>query len=189
MFRRQTVKTHGQLMREEAGEGFDHLRMAVAHAAGGTAGMIAPKMNTMRERLEPTVDRSMEMARDSARRANRIARRATGKKKESRMAKRWPMVLGGLMLAGVAMGAASALLSRRRQQKWNEYDSTGTVTGIRDEAGSIAESTRATASTMAAAGQEKTTDVLGQMKGTDTTAESGFTSGTTPGMSARNSRS
>jgi hypothetical protein len=155
-------------MREEFGEGFDHLRMAAAHAAGTAAGLIAPRLDTMRERLEPGLDRSKDMARGSARRAKKVARRATGKKKEAGMAKRWPMVVGGMMVAGVALGAVGALLSRRRQRRWNDYGSTGTTTtsayaGLRED-------THATASSIADTAKEKTSDVLGQMKGgTDAT--------------------
>ncbi len=169
--RRQTMtKTHNELMRDEFGEGFDHLRMAAAHAAGTAAGLIAPRLDSMRERLEPAFEKSMEKSKDkaraSARRANTIARRATGKKKkETRMAKRWPMVVGGLMIAGVAAGAAGALLSRRRQKRWNEY---GTTPSFRDDTRNIADSTRATAP-VAETAKDKAGDVLGQMKNaTDT---------------------
>jgi hypothetical protein len=148
-------------MREEFGEGFDHLRMAAAYAAGTAAGVIAPRLDMMRERLEPGLERSKDMARGSARRAKKVARRATGKK-EARMAKRWPMVVGGLMVAGVAVGAVGALLSRRRQRRWNDYGTTGTTTtsysGLRED-------TRATASSIADTAKEKTSDVLGQVKG------------------------
>src|SRR3954471_11426468 len=81
--RQQQVKTNSELMRDELGEGIDHLRLAAAHAAGTAAGMIAPRLELVRGRLEPTYDRSKDIARISAKRANRIARRATGKKKES----------------------------------------------------------------------------------------------------------
>jgi hypothetical protein len=182
--RRQTMtKTQSELMRDEFGEGFDHLRMAAAHAAGTAAGLIAPRLDSMRERLEPAFEKSMEKSKDkaraSARRANTIARRATGKKKkETRMAKRWPMVVGGLMIAGVAAGAAGALLSRRRQKRWNEY---GTTTSFRDDTRNLTDSARATAS-VAETAKDKAGDVLGQMKNaTDTkpTTTTASTSSTT----------
>src|SRR5689334_21178102 len=141
VFRRQRqIRSNSELMRDELGEGIDHFRLAAAHAAGTAAGIIAPRLELVRDRLEPTYDRSKDIARSSAKRANKIARRATGKKKESRMAKRWPMMIGGLMIAGVAAGAIGALMSRRRQARWNDYGTTGTTTGtgtisgIRDEA-------------------------------------------------------
>lgn len=179
MFRRQQqVRSHSELMRDEFGEGFDHLRLAAAHAAGTAAGIIAPRLDSVRERLEPTYDKSKNIARGSARRANKLARRATGKK-ESRMAKRWPMMVGGLMIAGVAAGAVGAMMSRRRQRKWNDYGSTGTstISNIKDE-------TRATASSIADTAKDKANDVLGQMKGaTDSTSTT-----TSPQMAGSSTR-
>jgi hypothetical protein len=176
VFARRQVKTHNELMREEFGEGLDHLRMGAAHAAGTAAALIEPRLDQVRERLEPTVDRSREMARRNRRRAAAMARRATGKK-ESRMAKRWPRVMTGLMIVGVAAGFAGAAMSRRRQRKWNDYGSTGSMTGVTDEARSYADSTRAAASSAATTAKEKASDVLGQMKGT---TESGASTSNPP---------
>jgi hypothetical protein len=164
------TKTQSELIRDEFGEGVDHLRMAAAYAAGTAAGMMAPRLDSMRERLEPTFEKSLEMSKDKARagarRANAIARRATGKKKETRRAKRWPMVVGGLMIAGAVAGAAGALLSRRRQKMWNEYGTTDTTTSFREEA-------RSTVSSAAESAKDKAGDVLGQMKNaTETTPPS-----------------
>jgi hypothetical protein len=171
VFRRQQVRSHSDLMRAEFGEGFDHLRMAAAHATGTAAGVIAPRLDMMRERLEPSFDKSKTMARESARRANKVARRASGRKKKSRTAKRWPGMVGGLMVAVAAAGAVGALVSRRRQRSWHDYrttattattgatGATGTVSGFRDEA-------RATASPVTETAKDKASDVLGQMKST-----------------------
>lgn len=162
MFGRRQVRTHNDMMREEFGESMDHLRMAGAHAAGSVAEMIAPRMDVMRERMiEPAIDKSVDMARDGARRAGAMARRATGKK-QAAPARRWPRMIGGLMIAGAALGAVSALLSRSRQRKWNEYESAGTA--IAGEARSIAESARSTASSMTESAKERTSEVMGQMK-------------------------
>ncbi|HEV7900232.1 MAG TPA: hypothetical protein VGP31_20560, partial [Planosporangium sp.] len=98
MLGRRQAKTHNNMMREEFGEGIDHFRMAAAHAAGSAAGAIAPRLDIVRERMiEPTVDRSMDMARDGARRAGTMARRATGKA-EPTTARRWPRMMGGLVI-------------------------------------------------------------------------------------------
>lgn len=190
--RRQTMtKTQSELMRDEFGEGFDHLRMGAAHAAGTAAGLIAPRLDSMRERLEPAFEKSMEKSKDkvraSARRANMIARRATGKKKETRTARRWPMVIGGLMIAGAVAGAAGALLSRRRQKMWNEY---GTTTDFRDDTRNIADSTGTTASSVAEAVKDKAgNDVLGQMKNTtDTKPTKPTTTTSSPSPGSRNGR-
>jgi gas vesicle protein len=203
VFGRRQAKTQNAMMREEFGEGVDHLRMAAAHAAGSAAGMIAPRLDMMRERMiEPTVDRSMDMARDGARRAGTIARRATGKQAPTMTARRWPRMVGGLMIAGAVVGAVSALLSRRRQRKWNEYGSTGN--DITEETRSIADSARSAASSMTETAKEKASDVMGQMKGASDTspmspgtggrtddldAQGGsFTSGTATGSGSRNGR-
>lgn len=173
------TKTQSELMRDEFGEGFDHLRMAAAYAAGTAAGMMAPRLDSMRERLEPTFEKSLEMSKDKARagarRANAIARRASGKK-ETRTAKRWPMVVGGLMIAGAVVGAAGALLSRRRQKMWNEYGTTDTTTSLRDEARSVAESAR-----------DKGGDVLGQMKNATETTPPSTSSTSSPSPQATGS--
>ena len=95
------------------------------------------------------------------------------------MAKRWPMMVGGLMIAGVAAGAVGAMMSRRRQRKWNDYGSTGTstISNIKDE-------TRATASSIADTAKDKANDVLGQMKGaTDSTSTT-----TSPQMAGSSTR-
>jgi gas vesicle protein len=184
VFGRRQVRTQSEMMRDELGEGFDHLRMAAAYAAGTVAGAVAPRLESMRDRVEPTLDaskgmaragalRSGDLARGGARRAGMIARRATGrKKKESRATKRWSTMVGGLMIAGATAGAAGALLSRRRQRRWSEYDSTDTMTGLRDEAQSMTDAARSTASSMTDSATDTASDVLGQMK---TTTESGGT--------------
>jgi hypothetical protein len=48
------------------------------------------------------------------------------KEKETGMAgRRWPMMIGGLLATGAAIGAASALMRRRRSERtWDEYGST-----------------------------------------------------------------
>jgi hypothetical protein len=195
VFGRRQVRTHNEMMREEFNEGFDHLRMAAAHAAGSAAGVIAPRLDSMRERMEPTIDRSKslarasaqrsaDMARDSAERAGRMARRATGKKKKEAKAKRWSTTIGGLMIAGATVGAVGALLSRRRQRRWNEYGSTDTVSSMKEEARSIADSAKSTASSMTETAKDKASDVLGQMKSTTDTTDTTDTTTSATGIAS-----
>ncbi|WP_204002804.1 hypothetical protein [Virgisporangium aurantiacum] len=46
--------------------------------------------------------------------------------REQQSTRRWPMVLGGLLAAGAAVGAAGAVIARRRanRDQWEEYGST-----------------------------------------------------------------
>ncbi|NJC82306.1 YtxH domain-containing protein [Planosporangium mesophilum] len=168
MFGRRQVKTQNVMMREELGKGINHLRMAAAHATGSAAGMIAPRIDMVRERMiEPTVDKSMDAARDGARRAGGMARRATGRKPKA-STRRLPRMVGGLMIAGVALGAVSALLSRRRQRKWDEYGSVGNT--LTERARSVTDTARPAASSMTDTAKEKASDVMGQMKGASDTS-------------------
>jgi hypothetical protein len=154
VFRGRIVKTHGQLMREELNDSFEHMRMAAAHAAGGAAGAIAPRLEAARGRVEPKLSRSKEWIHDTAsketrqakRVANQVVSKAKGKtgKKGTSMTKRWPAIIGGLMAAGIAAGAAGAVLSRRRQRKWNEYGSSPSISGTGQESRSFVDTPRST---------------------------------------------
>ncbi|MGC9667091.1 hypothetical protein ACNTMW_11115 [Planosporangium sp. 12N6] len=162
--------------------------MAAAHAIGSAAGAIAPRVDVMRERMiEPTVDKSVDMARNGARRAGTVARRVTGRKVKVRTGRNWSRTVGGLMVVGVVLGAVSALLSRRRQRKWDEYDSTGDYgsTGnlATEQTRSMTESARSAASSAAETvknaaetAKDKASDVMGQMKGASDTSPSTGTS-------------
>ena len=179
MFRRRQVKTHGRLAREELSESMTLLRMAAAHAAGGAAGALAPRLEAARGRVEPTVSRSLDWLTDTAAssarqagqqaskvrgQAKRTARTATGKKRGNAMTqRRWPMMVGGLLIAGAAAGAAGALISRRRRRKWNEYGTNQSLTGTA-RSGIEAGTERAT--NIAETARDKATDVLGQVRST-----------------------
>jgi hypothetical protein len=137
VFRRHEVKTHGRLAREELNESLEHLRMAAAHATSSAAGALAPRFDDARKAATEGFDSLRVVARDSARTANAVARKGKAKlkKKEAPTSrKRWSMVVSGLA-AGVLAGAAAALFSRRRarQERWHEYGTTRTETGLRDE--------------------------------------------------------
>lgn len=48
--------------------------------------------------------------------------------------KRWPMMIGGLLAAGAAVGAAGALVRRRRSRRtWDEYPTPGDPAATRTE--------------------------------------------------------
>jgi hypothetical protein len=141
-------RTRSQQVKAELGESFDHFMQAATHAAGGVGATMGPKaadgMHRVKESAShgwestiaafaPLAAAAAEGAREAGRttkRAGRKARRTGATKmravsptKESRMSRnRWPM-LAGMLAAGAAVGAAGALVMRRRkQQQWQEYD-------------------------------------------------------------------
>jgi hypothetical protein len=153
-------------MREELGESFVHLRSAAAHAAGGTAAAtrtVTPKLRNASgmtvATVAPIAGVARRTARSGARQAERAARngkaRMTGKKPR---ATRWPMMLSGLLAAGAALGAAGAMVARRRANRgqWEEYGTaqpTTTVSGSAPE--SAPESALSSSKAGMATGTEK----------------------------------
>ena len=180
MFRRRQVKTHTRLAKEELNESFGHLRMAAAHAADGAAGALAPRVDAARKAVKPQLNRAKDAAYGSAsslldvadkgsRKAKRMARKGkykvTGKKKSRMSGKRWPVLIGGLVAAGTAIGAATAILRKRRsQQLWDEYGSTRTTSDTDSVLGSAKNTMNAgidKASAAASAAKDRATDLIG----------------------------
>ena len=174
MFRRRQVKNHTRLMREELGESFGHFRMAAAHAAEGASGALAPRVDAARSAVKPGYQRARAAAgdgldsifgaaRDGSRGGRRIVTksRARARKKESGMgSRRWPMMIGGLLATGAFIGAASALMKRRRTTNtWDEYASTRTSSDTSAKLDS-AKSTM-DASMPPEATKERTSDLIG----------------------------
>jgi hypothetical protein len=154
--------TRRELMRSELGEGLGHFRQAAAHAAGGVGASVGPKLSSTREFVTPQAGRVaaaanqgwgvtmsavtplMVAARSGAVEASKqaeVAKRVTAKKiKESKMSRKRATLLVGLLAAGVAAGAAGAVIARRRSRaKWEEYESTG-MDDATDEARSMIDS-------------------------------------------------
>jgi hypothetical protein len=130
MGRKHEQRSHRQQLVEELNESIDHLKLAAAHVAGGTA-----------EKLTPTYDR----AHDAANRGwsttkdafaplyEQMREGAANARKEylvSAKRNRWPMLVG-LLAAGAAVGAAGAVVARRRRAtaQWDEYEPMPAVTG------------------------------------------------------------
>jgi gas vesicle protein len=162
--RRRQAKTHGQLMREELNEGFGHLWQAAAHAAGGVGATVGPKWDTARDHLPPSIGKARTLAasglgttiaaftpllvaaRTGAETATTKARKARNKavKKESGMSRKRTTVLVGLLTAGVAAGAAGAIMARRRSRaKWDEYEQRG-IQAARQGARSVFDAAQST---------------------------------------------
>lgn len=141
-----TPKTHGQLAKEEFGAGWDHMVQAASHAAGGMGSAVGPRAHAMRSMITPAAGRVrglassgwdttvstfsplMTAAREGAREATEAAlkekaRLAKLAKREERMKQKRIGLAVGLLAAGVAVGAAAALVMRRRRRStWEEYD-------------------------------------------------------------------
>lgn len=161
---RRRTGTHGEMMRAELGEGFDHLRQAATHAAGGVGATVGPRLSSAVDRVGPGTDRVRDVAsqgwgttvaaltplvdaaRTGATEAGRQtaarARKRMTRKKRSRMSGKRTGLLVGLLAVGVAAGAAGALVARRRSRsRWEEYESGGySVAG--DQAQAVLDSTR-----------------------------------------------
>ncbi len=140
---RRRRMTHARLMRDELGEGIDHLRRAASHAAGGIGSSVGPGVTMARGYLNPEQVRDAAAAtwettvtafaplaaaaRQSASQARtKQARKMKKFRKQARMSgRRWPMLVG-LLAGGAAVGAAGAVvIRRRRRRQWEEYGVLG----------------------------------------------------------------
>jgi cytoskeletal protein RodZ len=126
-------------MKEELGESLDHLVQAANHAAGGVGATVGPRWDAARDRVGPTAGKVRTVAATGlgttvaalaplAVSAKEGARKSKGRsirtvnRKTDRSPRRWPR-LTMLLVAGAAVGAAGAMvLRRRRQLQWEEYD-------------------------------------------------------------------
>jgi hypothetical protein len=159
MFRRRQAQTHRKQMRNELMESLTHLRLAASHGASGTASYLGPRYDAAKNSAKS----ARKSAGPAARRANRATAAAVmpfivaagrnakkGKAKVTRQetsTRRWPMVLGGLLAAGAAVGAAGAVIARRRanRDQWEEYGSTRSTGNSRTD--SMIESAKSTLDT------------------------------------------
>jgi hypothetical protein len=124
----RNTRTHSQQLMNELTQSYDHLKMAAGHAAGGAAEMATPTYDrarnvatrgwgTTRHVFHPLY----EQIRDGAANARKGYEVPTKKS-------RWPMLVG-LLAAGAAVGAASAIIARRRRNvsEWDEYEPRGDI--------------------------------------------------------------
>jgi hypothetical protein len=148
--------------------------MAAAHAASGAAGALAPRVTAARDVGRTGLKKVRGKASESAYAIARTAGKGKAKvtKRETGMTgRRWPMIIGGLLVAGATIGAASALLRRRKaQNKWDEYGATRSTTG------GIVETTTSTmdagvdkVSSIAEAAKDRAADLIGSSTSSSTT--------------------
>lgn len=150
-------KTRAQLMRMELGESVDHLWQAMAHAAGGTAGAVAPKVDAARGFFTPGSKRVRNAAaggwettmaafapltaaaRADAVKATVASRKAKARRsKENGMARKRTGLLVGLLGVAAAAGATGALVARRkRHSQWDAYDPSAPMDSMTSDARSM----------------------------------------------------
>jgi hypothetical protein len=125
-------RSHRQRVLKELARSYGHLRAAAGHAATGAADRLTTPYGTARTiaaQSWSTTKGAISPLYDQVREGAATAR------KERRMAKmkkrRWP-VFAGLLAAGAAVGAAGAMIARRRRAtaaQWNDFEP---IAGIDD---------------------------------------------------------
>ena len=121
MIGRRRARTHSEQLMDELTQSYGHLKMAAAHAAGGAAERFTPGYDKARN----AANRRLSTTRDAfAPLYDQIREGAANARREPEMKRnRWPMV-AGLIAAGAAVGAAGAMIARRRRvaAQWDEYE-------------------------------------------------------------------
>jgi len=148
--RNKPSQTHTQQLLDELAESYGHLRLAAGHAAGGAAEKVTPGYDKARN----TAARGWSSTKGAfSPLYEQMREGATNARKEAEVANsknRWPMLMG-LLAAGAAVGAAGALVAKRRRaaQHWDEFepgaaldDSAYDLDEARDEAGRVTDSTK-----------------------------------------------
>jgi hypothetical protein len=146
-------KTSGELMRSELGESWDHFLAAATHAANGVGHTVGPRATRIKgaattgwasttAALAPLAVAYREGAADATAAALKLRKKSQSGKKGKTVSNKRTGMLIGLLAAGVALGAAGALVvRRRRQQQWSEYDASGALDSMSEEARSMVDKT------------------------------------------------
>jgi len=119
--RNKPTPTQTQLLLDELAESYGHFKQAAGHVAGGAA-----------EKITPSYDRAVNVASrgwSTTKGAftpiyDQVKVGAANARREQEMKRnRWPMLVG-LLAAGAAVGAAGAMVARRRRTaaQWDEYE-------------------------------------------------------------------
>ncbi|WP_432833336.1 hypothetical protein [Dactylosporangium sp. CA-092794] len=161
--------------------------MAAAHAADGASGALVPRVDAARRAVAPRLENGMsramggmdtvmviarERSKQTGRKAARMGRKGKAKmmmRNQPKSSRRWPMAIGGLLMAGAAVGAAGAMLRRRRnEQSWDEYGATRTSGDTGSMLGAAKSSMDAgmeKARTMGEAAKDRASDLIGHKGG------------------------
>jgi hypothetical protein len=124
VFGRKESRTHTDQLLDELAQSYGHLKLAAGHAAGGAAEKLTPPYDKARNAAgrgwTSTKDAfapMYEQVKDGAANARKGANVSDSKQN------RWPM-LAGLLAAGAAVGAAGAMIAKRRRaaKEWDEFE-------------------------------------------------------------------
>jgi hypothetical protein len=120
-------RTQSQQLTDELAQTYGHLKLAAAHVAGGAAEKLTPPYDkarnvatrgwaTTRDAFSPLYEQ-MRVGAANARREHEVTKK-----------NRWPILMG-LLAAGAAVGAAGAMVVRRRRASvaWDEYEPAGPI--------------------------------------------------------------
>jgi hypothetical protein len=141
-------KTRSEMMRSELGASWDHFLAAASHAANGVGQSVGPRATRIRgaasnswtstaTALAPLASAYREGVADATAVALKVKKKRSGKKGRPVSNRRTGMLIG-LLAAGVALGAAGALVvRRRRRQEWSEYDPSGALDSMSSDARSM----------------------------------------------------
>jgi gas vesicle protein len=142
---REPSRTNTELMRDELGESWVHFMQAANHAATGVGASVGPATGKMKSAAARsytgTVAKLAPLAvayKAGAHDATVALKASKAAKKENEMPRKRTGLLMGLLAGGVAVGAAGALvMRRRRQQQWAEYDPSEALESVRSDSRSI----------------------------------------------------
>ncbi len=144
-------KTRAELMRSELGESWEHFLAAATHAANGVGKSVGPRTYQMRDlasrgwdvtthAFTPLALAYREGAADATAAALKLrGKRIKAHKRGRNVSNKRVGLLIGLLAAGAVIGAAGALVVRRRKrQHWAEYEPGEAFDSMSAEARSMA---------------------------------------------------
>ncbi|MGH3741905.1 MAG: hypothetical protein ACRDT1_11295, partial [Micromonosporaceae bacterium] len=152
VLRRAKKMSQTQHIAKELNQGVNHFRSAAAMAAEQAAERLAPAMETARDKAQEKLGPQMVKARHAAMEAwetkgkpamsstagsaREMSRKAAVKARMPRKARRpeptkprWGRWMAGAVGVGAAVGAVSALISKRRAGQWHEEQTAQAVNG------------------------------------------------------------
>jgi len=125
VFGRKESRTHTDQLLDELAQSYGHLKLAAGHAAGGAAEQLTPPYDKARNAASRGWSSTRvafapmyEQVKDGAANARQKEPDVSDRRKS-----RWP-VLAGLLAAGAAVGAAGAMIAKRRRatKEWDEFE-------------------------------------------------------------------